>query len=72
MKARVFKPHCKLLVAAVVAFFPSLLMSGCALFYGSDRSTAPSVAVSASPVAIAAGGSSTLIVTALNAAQITR
>jgi phospholipase C len=46
-------------------------MSGCALFYGSDRSPAPSVAVSASPIAISAGNSSTLVVTALNSTQIT-
>jgi phospholipase C len=71
MKAHVYKPHGTDLGAAVAAFILPLLMSGCALFYGSDRSTAPSVAVSASPVAIAAGGSSTLVVTALNATQIT-
>lgn len=56
---------------ALAAFFLPLLISGCALFYGSDRSPAPTVAVSASPVAIPAGGSSILTATALNASQIT-
>ena len=51
--------------------FLPLLISGCALFTGSDRSKAPEVAVSASPVIVTTGATSTLTVTALNAAQIT-
>lgn len=59
------------LLPAMAGLFLPLLISGCALFYGSDRSSAPTVAVSASPVAIAAGSSSILTATALNATQIT-
>ena len=43
--------HGLMLFPACAALFLPLLLSGCALFYGSDRSKAPAVAVSASPVA---------------------
>src|SRR5579863_4171500 len=59
------------LLPAIAGLFLPLLMTGCALFYGSDRSSTPTVAVSASPVAIPAGSSSILTATALNATQIT-
>ena len=49
----------------------SALMTGCALFYGSNRSTNPAVAIYTYPKAIAAGSSATLTVTALNSSQIT-
>ena len=71
MKAPACRLHGFVLLSAFAAFFLPLLMTGCALFNGSDRSTAPSVAVNASPVVIPAGGSSTLVVTALNSTQIT-
>jgi phospholipase C len=59
------------LLPSSAALFLPLLLSGCALFNGSDRSKTPSVALSASPVVVAAGSTSTLTVTALNATQIT-
>src|SRR5690348_1047493 len=64
-------PQALALMPASAALFLSLLLSGCALFNGSDRSKMPTVAVSASPVVVAAGSASTLTVTALNATQIT-
>src|SRR3954452_20790244 len=70
MNAPASRPYSLVLLLAAALTFP-LLISGCALFYGSDRSTAPTVAVNASPVAIPVGGSSTLMVTALNSTQIT-
>ena len=71
MTAHSCRPRGWAVSPALAAFFLPLLISGCALFYGSDRSSAPTVAVSASPVAIPAGGSSILTATALNASQIT-
>ena len=50
---------------------PCLLMTGCALFYGSNRSTTPAVAVYANPKVIPVGSSATIEVTALNVTQIT-
>ena len=46
-------------------------MSGCALFNGSDRSALPQVSVTATPTTITAGAPSTLVVTAINATQVT-
>lgn len=46
-------------------------MTGCALFQGSNPSTAPGVTVSANPTAIGSGSSSTLTVNAFNATQVT-
>src|SRR3954447_20639575 len=71
MTRRACRPHGLLLLPAFAAYLFPFLLTGCALFYGSNRSTAPSVAVSASPVIIPAGGASILTVTALNASQIT-
>src|SRR5580704_14487041 len=42
-------------LTAVCVLFLSSLMTGCALFYGSDRSSAPAVAVYANPKVIARG-----------------
>ncbi len=55
----------------LVGFLVSSLITGCALFYGSDRSTTPAVAIYTYPLAISAGGSANLTVTALNVTQIT-
>ena len=71
MIARSCKRHGRALLPAFVAFSFPLFMTGCALFYGSDRSKTPTVAVSASPEVVPAGSSSTLTATALNATQIT-
>src|SRR3954447_9185642 len=71
MTARPTRPHGPGLLPACAALLLPLLISGCALFNGSDRSTAPQVAVSASPVVVLAGSTSTLTVTALNSTQIT-
>jgi len=49
----------------------SIMLTGCALFVGSDRSKTPAVAMGATPAAIPPGGSTTLTVTAINASQIT-
>ena len=71
MIARSCKLHGRALLPAIASLSLPLFMTGCALFYGSDRSSTPTVAVSASPEAVPAGSSSTLIATALNATQIT-
>ncbi len=59
------------LLAGFGVLFLSVSMTGCALFYGSDRSKAPAVAVYTNPKAIPSGGTATLTVTALNVTQIT-
>ena len=56
MTGRASRPHGLVLHPASAALFLPLLISGCALFSGSNRSTAPEVAVSASPVVVAGGG----------------
>jgi len=71
MTARAIRTLGAVSLPAFVAFFLPLLMSGCALFYGSNRTSAPAVTLYASPNAIAVGSSSTLTVTALNTTQIT-
>src|SRR5579859_2707669 len=71
MTARVIRSLGAVSLPAFVALFLPLLMTGCALFYGSNRSPVPTVALTASPNAIPSGSSSTLTVTALNATQIT-
>jgi phospholipase C len=71
MTARVTRSLGAVSLPAFVALLLPLVMTGCALFYGSNRSSAPAVALYASPNAIPTGSSSTLTVTALNASQIT-
>jgi len=48
-----------------------LILTGCALFTGSNRSAAPSVTIAANPTSVPAGTASTLAVTAINATQVT-
>jgi phospholipase C len=47
------------------------LVTGCALFTGSNRSAAPAVTLTANPTTVPAGTASTLTVTAINATQVT-
>jgi phospholipase C len=58
-------------LAAISPLLLPFLMTGCALFYGSNRTAAPTVAITASPTTILLGASSTLTVNALNATQVT-
>src|SRR5260370_29989762 len=55
----------------IPALLLPFLVTGCALFYGSNRSSAPAITVAASPTTIVAGASSTLSVNAINATQVT-
>ena len=71
MKARVRKCLGAVLLTAISALFLPFLITGCALFYGSDRTAAPTVAVTATPTTIMLGASSTLTVNALNSTQVT-
>ncbi len=71
MKAHVRRPLLLTSATAMCALLLPLLMTGCALFYGSNRSAVPTVAVTATPASIPIGGTSTLSVTALNATQLT-
>ena len=53
---------------------PGLLLpvlTGCALFTGSDRSPYPAVTLTANPATVPSGTASTLTVTAVNATQVT-
>jgi phospholipase C len=47
------------------------LLTGCALFTGSNRSGVPAVSIAANPSTVPFGTASTLIVTAINATQVT-
>jgi phospholipase C len=47
------------------------LLTGCALFTGSDRSPLPAVTITANPSSVVAGTASTLTVTAVNSTQVT-
>src|SRR5579863_7312603 len=71
MAVRTLRSLSSVLLSAVGLLFVFPGMTGCALFYGSDRSTAPAVAVYANPKTISPGATATLTVTALNATQIT-
>jgi phospholipase C len=48
-----------------------LILTGCALFTGSDRSPYPAVTLTANPATVPSGTASTLTVTAVNATQVT-
>jgi len=54
----------------IAALFLPLLMAGCALFQGSNRSSAPVVSITANPTSVAPGTSATLSVSAINALQV--
>ena len=71
MAARVCRSLGSVWLPAAGMALLSVLMTGCSLFYGSDRSATPAVAMYANPKAIPVGGSATLTVTALNVTQIT-
>ena len=58
-----------LFTGAPVLLLP--VLTGCALFTGSDRSAVPAVSIAANPTTIPAGTASTLTVTAINATQVT-
>jgi phospholipase C len=50
---------------------PLSLLTGCALFTGSNRSSAPAVTLAANPATVPAGTAATLTVTAINATLVT-
>ena len=66
--SRVRRPLRQTLSWVTLTAFMPLLIAGCALHF---NTASPAVAITADPVSISMGGSSTLTVTAINATQVT-
>jgi phospholipase C len=71
MSANVRRYPGSVFITVLPALLCSFLVTGCALFNGSNRSSTPAVTVVASPTTIVSGASATLSVNAINATQVT-
>jgi phospholipase C len=70
MKVRVSRPLGWIVSSMAMTLSLLLLVSGCGSVHAGDTTAAPTVAITASPTSMAAGGSSTLTVTATNATTV--